>query len=406
MNINKKVLTLGSVCLLMLGGCSKEDGTTSSTPQHDLIEADPVKIELSSQTKELVSATTRAALEGDANISGVGNSLGIFGLARAPQVWDSPSNPYSLTEWNWDDWNDYEANRACILKNVEAEKVSGNIVWKAAGAVFFYPITQVYAYDFYGYYPYKADNQLVYAANNKKVSVQYEIDGTQDLLWGRATSTETDGYSARYFRQSSGRNTDKPNIALQHLLTRLTFSVLPGASYTGGNDYEVAQDMVVEKVQILGAKNHLEVTIADWSDITPSTTDDLASRISPVSADDPVSTEDFTLCDALGATATLDLATIDCTGTPTAKRLGESIMLYPEAQYMIHIELTMKNPNKWGAFDQTFVTEVPLYLLPAGTAFEAGKSYNVTITVHGPRDISLQSTITDWVSVNGPSIVL
>ena len=404
MNINKKVLTLGSFCLLMLGGCSKEDGNTSSTPQHDLIEPNPVKIELSSQTKELVSASTRAALEGDADISD-DKSLGIFGLARAPQVWSS-SNPYTLDEWNWDDWDDYGKNRACILKNVEAEKVGEDINWKDNDAVFFYPITQVYAYDFYGYYPYKDDNLLTYALGNKKVSAQYTIDGTQDLLWGRATSTDPMGYSARYFRQSSGRNDEKPNIALQHLLTRLTFSVLPGASYTGSNDYDVAQDMVVEKVQILDAKNHLEVTIADWSDITPSITDDLASRISPVSADDPVSTADFTLCDALGATATLDLKTIDCSSTPTAKRLGESIMLYPEAQYRIHIELSMKDPNYFGYLAQTFVTEVPLSLLPEGDAFQAGKSYNVTITVHGPRNISLKSTITDWEPVDGPSIEL
>ena len=390
MNIDNKVLTLGAFCLLMLGGCSKEDGNTSSTPQHDLIEPNPVKIELSSQTKELVSATTRAALEGDADMDIV--DIGIFGLARATQVW-SPSDLYNLTKWNWADWNSYDANRACILYNVRSNKVGTNIEWVEQDAIYFYPITQVYAYDFYGYYPWVADASLV--KTDTKVSVQYTINGTQDLLWGRATSTDPMGYSARYFRQSSTSNGEKPDIALNHLLTRLTFSVVPGESYSGSNDYTAATYMSVEEVKILDAKTHLEVTIADLNNLNMEISDRITAYDN--------TTADLTLYKDDGQTTAT-------AGVPTSPSnpvtLGESIMLLPEAQYEIYIKLKLNDPNNFGEFDQTFVTEVPLSLLPVGTEFEPGKSYSVKIIVHGPRDISLQSTLVEWDEETGPEIEL
>ena len=35
--------------------------------------------------------------------------------------------------------------------------------------------------------------------------------------------------------------------------------------------------------------------------------------------------------------------------------------------------------------------------------FEMGKAYNITLTVHGPQEIAVTATLTEWDTVEGPS---
>ena len=64
------------------------------------------------------------------------------------------------------------------------------------------------------------------SADENSMSIQYQIDGTQDLMWGHADNN-SNGYSAKTARQNI-----TPSITMQHLLTRLTFNIIKGAEST------------------------------------------------------------------------------------------------------------------------------------------------------------------------------
>ena len=80
------------------------------------------------------------------------------------------------------------------------------------------------------------------------------------------------------------------------------------------------------------------------------------------------------------------------------KQWGESIMLYPASEYTVRLVLHDENGRK-------FVSEIPLILQNSG-GFERGKSYNITITVHGPSEVTLGAEVTPWTEVDGPGLNL
>lgn len=157
--------------LLLLSGCSADETSTRSD-EFTLDQLSNVEIKLSARNGGIASTgTTRAAIIGDtdANI----DSLGVFGLARVIQGINQSANEVSWFAQS-ENWS------GCILNNVAANKVGHDINWAEEGAAYFYPPTQFYSYDFYGYYPYVESENLVYDATSVKAN--YEIDGTQDLI--------------------------------------------------------------------------------------------------------------------------------------------------------------------------------------------------------------------------------
>ena len=376
--------------LVMLSGCSADE--TTATPE-DLTpeQLANVEIRLSAQSQGVASAqVTRASVEGDGDMQG----LGIFGLAREIQNVNQSPQPvtwYAASE-NWS---------GVILDNVKANKVAGDIEW-ADGQRYFYPITQFYSYDFYGYYPYSEE----VTHSDTDVKVQYVIDGTQDLIWGRATSDETYAYSARYFRVS-GNDDKKPNLDLKHLLTRLVFTVVPGESYEGSGDYSMATRMTVKELEIVDVCTNLTVTVADLNNLDM----DLADRIEP--SNDEVGV--LTLFSVDDEGNKIELVPVTPTApeegaTPEPQQLGESVMLYPADRYTIRIKVDMAaytdDVTGEEVEAQEFISEVPLQLVMEGETFKQGVSYNVKITVHGPRVISLAASLTPWEEQQGPEIIL
>ena len=74
--------------------------------------------------------------------------------------------------------------------------------------------------------------------DNRQMSIKFRINGTQDLLAGKA-DRET-GYKEGFSAKSARRGV-KPNIKMNHMLTRLTFDIYRG-------------DEEANKIQITGIK--------------------------------------------------------------------------------------------------------------------------------------------------------
>ena len=386
--MNKYMIGAAAAALFLLSGCSADE-VSNSSDEFTLDQLSNVEIKLSARNGSISSANaTRAAIIGDTDADI--DSLGVFGLARAIQGINQSANAITwfAESENWS---------GCILNNVAANKVGHDINWAEEGAAYFYPPTQFYSYDFYGYYPYVENEDLVYDATSVKAN--YEIDGTQDLIWGRATSDADYAYSAKYYRVN--QDPADPSMALQHLLTRLVFTVVPGESVDGNGDYEMAALMSVDTLQIIDTYTHLTVNIADLNNI------DLAP-VDRVTLTDE-NTDTLTLCDVDAQGKNVPLQPLQVVAPepgvePVPQQLGESIMLFPSDKYTIRIVLTMAAHDEQQA--QRFVSEVPLQLVAAGERFAQGTSYTVKITVHGPQAVSLKAQLTPWDVEDGPELEL
>lgn len=339
---------------------------------------------------------TRAAIIGD--VEEVKN-LGIFGLARGIQNINQQALPVTWfdTSQNWS---------GCILNNVRADMTLKEDGTKFSvtmdGAPYFYPISQFYSYDFYGYHPHST----TITRGTNSVSAVIDIDGTKDVLWGRTVPPTTDewrnlyAYSAKYFRQFP--DDPLPLIEFKHMLTRLVFYVVPGAD--GKGDLTEARRMQVDTLEISDAYTQLSLAVADRArfdapEMIPNLANTVDQRITPLGEKNGV----MLLREEDGITpAKVSLSNLSAEEEANGARLGESIMLYPQKQYTIRVVASrMQNGVR-----QRFITEFPLYLQALDESFERGKSYNVKITLHGPQEIELEATLEDWEEVDGPEIEL
>lgn len=375
MKIVNKILALSA--LVLVCSCSNEENILPE-PGTNGVQPSEYPIQLGGGSV----VSTRAAITGD-------GSEGIAGIAVWCLAKNSMQENMAPQGIKWFD-NAPEHQTCCIMKNVKANIVGSSVKWDNINDRYFYPVTQFYRYEFYGNYPYTTD--LIYTTTSVKAN--YTIDGTQDLLWGRATSDADYAWSAKYFRVNGGQTeANRPKLKFEHLLTRLVFHVQPGpqVEIPGASeaemDYVSASKMIVDTLQVCNAHTNLVVSIADFNRLDMGIGERLTTRSSK--------TDTLFLKDASS-----DIVDpIQVPALPSLKKQwGESIMLYPASEYTVRLVLHDENGRK-------FVSEIPLILQNSG-GFERGKSYNITITVHGPSEVTLGAEVTPWTEVDGPGLNL
>lgn len=336
----------------------------------------PVEIRLSSG-----AAGTRASLESDAAGLFEADGLGIFCLANGLLNVNPNELPIDWTpsvggNTNYSVWIDNLEANAVYEKNEADLAVATNIVW-TDGETRWYPVGNWYKYQFYGYYPRVGNGNL--EANGTQRIANIPIDGTQDIIWGRTTSTDPLAYCAKYFRQAD-KGDDIPAIAFRHVLMRLTFSCVPGEDAKGS--IESALKMGVKSITIKAVPTTAQLVIAD---------SETADNEGTVSYDWNNNVADFLLKDSTDADFRDDHWVME-----TEMTLGQGILLpVPDASmaaagYRYLVEITLKDKD-----GNVFVSEHPIELQNS-KAYEAGKSYNVKLTIHGPQEIYLNATLAPW----------
>ncbi|MBQ8968736.1 MAG: fimbrillin family protein [Bacteroidaceae bacterium] len=374
--MNIKSLSTLALGMLLLASCASDDVTTTALNETSEYVPGNSEYPVRLHGSTAVSATTRAAVEGnETDPRAVLDRMGIFSLAR-----DKQGVNESAGDIQW--WNNTHNWSDCLMDNVLARMENGDITWEG---IYFYPITQFYSYDFYGYYPYTED----LTRTNNSVTAHYTIDGTNDLIWGRATSDEDYAYSAKYYR-TYGTSAVDPTLDLKHLLTRLVFTAEPGESYVGSGDYTEAENMQVKSIKLCDVYTNLDVLIAEF-DNAENSNPDYARRLT---LRDEV-TDTLSLCDETGEPFALTQVPAH---TEDPLQIGESIMLYPANQYVVRVALIDANGEE-------HVSEIPLMLSTAG-GFLRGNSYTVRVIVHGPRAIEVKGNLTPWNDVDGPILEL
>lgn len=377
--MNKHLWIFGFAAASVLAGCSGDDETLSPGSEAADggvgVEA-PVEIRLSSG-----AAGTRASLESDDAGLFEADGLGIFCLAHGSLSVNPNELPIDWSyaygsEPNYSAWLDNVEANAVYEKNAEGVAVATNIVW-ADGQRRWYPVGNWYSYHFYGYYP-RVEDYMVTAGSRQRIA-SIPIDGTQDIIWGRTTSADPMAYCAKYFRQA-GRENEIPSLAFSHRLMRLTFSCVPGEDARGS--IESAKKMGVMSIAVKSVPTVANLIVADLDD---------TSNEGTVYYDWTNNVADFLLKDSLDADFREDHWVQENETT-----LGQGILLpVPDAEmaaagfrYLVEITLMDRDGN-------VFRSEHPIELQNSAV-YQAGKSYNVKLTVHGPQEIYLNATLAPW----------
>ena len=274
-------------------------------------------------------------------------------------------------------------------------------------------------------------------------AVAFTLDGARDLMVAKAatgaaettsssdivgdvpftanqTAAVTDGkiYASSYSAKSA-RGSLQPDLLFKHALTRLTFQVMAGN--TGAVGVKVKAIKVYSKVngQLVVAYDYTQGNIsAANSIIWANTYNDAADFTTDSDGDGLKDYQDPDIYTALslqernaGAMQALTLTGYELTNAEiaTPKAIGEALLVAPQKKYWLEVEYDASTVTAEDWIDNSEVTS-STGTYPPITAditrttptdvFEAGKSYNITITLYGPQRIEITTSLEPWTNVN------
>lgn len=228
--------------------------------------------------------------------------------------------------------------------------------------------------------------------------VYFQINGTQDLMCGAAKAPDPN--TEKRYSNVSARNQIVPNIAMQHLLTRLTFQVKGGSETTQNLTVTGIRVYSKDKGRMLVAYQGAEKTKAELIEWNPAiATDAFVLNHRGTGLTDAPNTQ--------MAPVTADNEAVDISGT-TPSKIGHAMLVAPfkEGEYIdadsqtygYKLEVDVK--ETLGTYETT-TTQTGIIKI-ADIANMQGSSYDVTITLYGSEAITVEATLGEWE--NGGSI--
>ena len=233
----------------MLASCSSDSLTAGPDPNIEPTQEERVPIQLS-----VSSPSVRANTRGTGTVGGVGGGenkwygqrINVFMFTKDK---DTKATTLTLTRV---DPNDEES--AAYYENAEMiTPGTGNLTptglaptnigeaMLSDGTIQYYPPTG--NYDFFGYHVDDAATDAVdkTTAATSLWTIPFKITGSQDLLSTKAALTEgqettmaTLNDPKDYYSAKSARKSVQPVLSFNHLLSRLSFVIIPGNDNAGG----------------------------------------------------------------------------------------------------------------------------------------------------------------------------
>lgn len=258
----------------------------------------------------------------------------------------------------------------------------------------FYPATG--NFDFWGYYLDDAANavngkkQPVYSIANDTLTIPFTIDGSQDIMGGKAgiaVDTVGKGVNDDFFSAKAVRKANvQPNIKFNHLLTRLTFEVKPGS------DIKTTDSIIIDDVKVkskntgdlfIVAKKGADTIGVNWNAAIAT----LTLKADSMVYNNPNQRADF------------DSLTVK--GGQDYQKVGEALLVAPgETEYDLLVYMhQIKNSRYYDPLKPQPVDIEPLELkikLPNNEQLKAGYSYNVKMIVYGIQEIKVYTELVKW----------
>ena len=296
----------------------------------------------------------------------------------------------------------------------------------------YYPTTKT-AFDFWGYRLDDADattaadqegsataaaiksNKFVPYTSGDSLLIGFNIDGTQDIMAGKAVPTEEEitkcGGEDNIYSAFAARRDVQPNIKFDHLLSRLNFQVLAGAESTTDANTGVKVTGITVKSKATGklviAYQGAETTFANVSD--QLIVDKYADEVKEAAL-----YKDLVVKQRAASSTSLTDNLVDLepvtpkwnNGMAMATQVGEALLAIPADKYEITINLKQKvqvkgdkghptDPEDFQEKEYTYTADLKNTVNPE-KGFEPGYSYNVTITVYGLSEIQITTTLIPW----------
>lgn len=295
----------------------------------------------------------------------------------------------------------------------------------------YYPTTNT-AFDFWGYRLDDANKatgiedqegtdskvavtsgQFVPYTSGDSLLIGFKIDGTQDIMAGKAVPTEEEitkcGGENNIYSAFAARREVQPNIKFEHLLSRLNFQVLDGKkTETTDPDKAVKVTGITVKSKATGKLVIAYKGAAAFENVSDQL---IVDKDADTEKDAALLKELEVKQRADGAPLTQNLEALEPVtpkwnnGMAMATQVGEALLAIPADKYEITINLKQKvqvkgdklNPQE-GDFEEkpyTYTADLKNTVNPE-KGFEPGYSYNVTITVYGLSEIVITTTLTPW----------
>ena len=415
----KKLFLMGAVASLgLLASCSSDDDLSTAGNGKDGLQQ--IKIGMGVQANVATRGTGTVGAVGAENNTWAKQTVNVYML-----------NKGTLDLAKFGDDPIYEntvlTTPADNASGIASELVGGVPQYK------YYPTTKT-AFDFWGYRLDDANDATGTAdqeGTDSKVAVTsgkyvpytsgdslligFKIDGTQDIMAGKAVPTEEEiakcGGVDNIYSAFAARRDVQPNIKFEHLLSRLNFQVLAGAESTTDANTGVKVTGITVKSKATGklviAYQGEATTFANVSDQLIVDKDADAEKDAALLKELKVMQRDASstsLTDNL-----VDLQPITPkwnNGMAMATQVGEALLAIPANEYEITINLQQKvqvkgdkghptDPDDFQTKDYTYTADLKNTVNP-DKGFEPGYSYNVTITVYGLSEIQITTTLIPW----------
>lgn len=294
----------------------------------------------------------------------------------------------------------------------------------------YYPTTKT-AFDFWGYRLDDANdttatdqegsataaaienNKFVPYLSGDSLLIGFKIDGTQDIMAGKAVPTEEEiakcGGVDNIYSAFAARREVQPNIKFEHLLSRLNFQVLDGKK-TEPTDEDKA--VKVTGITVKSKATGKLVIAYKGAAAFENVSDQLIVDKDADSEKDAALLKELKVKQrAEGAPLTKNLEDLTPVtpkwnnGMAMATQVGEALLAIPADKYEITINLKQKvqvkgdklTPQEGDFEEKEYTYEADLKnTANPGQGFEPGYSYNVTITVYGLSEIQITTTLIPW----------
>ena len=275
------------------------------------------------------------------------------------------------------------------------------------GQPFYYSGTTTY--DFFGYYVQDAAGADPKPQLNNETKDAYElpitINGTQDIMTAKADPTyacdkafgegpRPEGWNAKYaFSAYAARRGVHPYLVFKHELTQLNFKV------TSGTVFKTETQLHVTDVTIKAVPSKATLCVAG---ATPGVTVDMTSSETETNSivDLKVKKSDKDVLEPVKvptATVSGEPSTIV---EPAADPVGQSIMLFPAAEFEIWLTIAQGINTENPATEVIKRTIKISDITQAGELnldkFEAGYAYDITFKVYGLESVDITAELTKW----------
>lgn len=404
----KKMFFFALAAAGMLTACSNEDTLGGNGEQN-----------VSEQQIRLGVASSKVQTRGTGTVGGMtdaenvwaGQTLWVYMLQKGSMdlaYYKSPAVGATVTTKEVFDNKEFKAPNT-------ADNTKSGLATTADGTIAYYPVSG--SYDFWGYRVDDAavggtptvkivdDNGDEVAADQAtKRVVDIEIDGSQDIMAGKATPSTDEvaklgNYDENFYSAYAARKGVQPNITFNHLLTRFTFEVRAGSKATAGLPAGGNTDAVKVTGVSVDSKTTGTLTVAytgetkQAADLLTFTGDASPLTLKQRSVTAVDHNDALVALDPVSLTWTDDAATMG-----DVLKIGEALLVAPgETEYPLTIALSQDVLQKVGDPKVTMPLEQKATIKMDGVKkFEPGKSYKVTITVYGLEGIEVTATLVPW----------